>query len=328
MVCSMKRSTMPPHAATTTVVLVAMCTSAVGCGGMTPYNTKDDTEQVVEDAEEPPHIDNCPTLCNAAIGTYAPLGCDISCDIDLGTSVQAGIDVAVVNLLTLLWVDINGNVQTGETCDMVIECPDVSECQILALYCLSNSENEPAYCIDEYLQCQQETACTEVFTECADQAWQAYNDCTGTPAQCATLLDELNQLCSEQYANCLGAGEAPASPPPLPIQTGPGKWDVSRAFLQYHLARLGTLDIETFMMLVSNASGVPIGFELQSIENGGTLDNLGLQDGDVLVAVNDTSVMAFKSDPSVLLGLAIGSGVKLTIKRNGMTRHLRYRFTD
>lgn len=320
----------PSRATAASLSLAATLIGSIGCGGMTPYNTKDDTDEVVDDVdpEDPPHIDNCPTLCNEAMATYAPLGCDVTCDIDLGTTVDAGLSVAVVNLLTLLWVDIDGEVQTGETCDLVVECPDVTPCQVLALSCLTESVNEPAYCIDEYLQCDREATCSEIFNECAVQAWEAYDACTGTPAQCTTLLDELNQLCSEQYDDCLGAGDAPASPPPLPKQTGPLRWDVSKAFLEYHLDRLATLDTETFVMLVPNGDGAPIGFELQSIEGGGTLDQLGLQDGDVVVAVNDSSVMTFKSNPAVLLGLAMGNGVKLTIKRNGMTRALRYHFVD
>jgi S1-C subfamily serine protease len=142
------------------------------------------------------------------------------------------------------------------------------------------------------------------------------------------MLDGLIEMCTEQYDDCLGVGDDPAPLPPLPEMTGPGRFDVPMAFVQYHLGRLDTLDAETFMMLVPNAAGDPVGIELNSIDAGSTLETLGLENGDVVVAVNDTSIMAYKGNPAALLGLVSKAGVKLTIRRNGNKRDLRYHLVN
>lgn len=308
---------------------------STGCpsSGLDPYNTKDDEETLEEvdpprPAEDPPHIENCPTLCAQAMLIYAPLGCDLSCDINLGTTVEAELDVAVINLLTLVWVDAEGSYQTGETCDIAVSCPGLTPCQSLALTCFNDSSNTPEYCMEQYVQCEQESLCSEVFNECASQAWDAYEDCTGTTEECQDLLENLNDMCSEQYADCVDIAEDAAPLPPLPRRTATHQYEVPRAFLKYHLRRLETLALETFTMLMPGPDGTPLGLAVYSIESGDPLALLGIENGDIVTAVNGTPIMSFASKLEVLLEFARGSGIELSIVRKGKARSHRYRWVD
>ncbi len=311
-------------------VLLGLAIAApTGCSnsGLDANNKKGETE-VVDGGTEPEPIENCPDLCADAYDTYAPLGCDVSCDINLGTTVEASFDVLVVTLAAATWFDVELGVETGETCDVVVECPEVTECLSLAMLCLSDSDNAADYCISEYLECDQETMCSDEYANCYDNAWIAYGDCTGTYAQCWTLYDNLAVACSEQYDACLGAGDEPAPPPPLPTTTAAGRINVPMGFIQHHLQRLATLDMETFTMVMPADGTNPGGLALHSIRPGDTLDQLGLEEGDVIVRINNNSIFTFSDAPATLLGFLANDGVEVTIRRGGVRRDLRYRFVD
>lgn len=318
----------PSSRAAALLVGLALAASA-GCSNSSlgAHNKKEDVE-VVDGGTEPQPIEDCPQLCADAFDTYAALGCDVTCDIDLGTTVQGGLDILVVTLAVTSWFDVDLGVETGQTCDMVIDCPEITDCLTLSLLCLDDSDNDADYCISEYLDCTQETMCNDERSDCYDNAWDAYSSCNGTYAECGKLYDRLSMACEIQNESCLGAGDEPAPPPPLPTMTAAGRFDVPMGFVQHHLQRLATLEMETFTMRMPATDTSPAGLALHSIQAGDTLDQLGLIEGDLVVRVNDTSVLAVSENPAVLLNALDDGGVKVTIRRNGIKRDLRYRFVD
>lgn len=323
-----------PHGSFLLVMLVLGVVST-GCpsSGLDPYDKKDEDENHEEvdppaPTQDPPHIENCPTLCAEAMSIYAPLGCDVECDIDLGTTVEAEVDVAIVNLLTLVWVDASGSYVTGETCDLVVRCPEFTPCQSLAITCLNDSSNTPEHCIEQYVECEQEMLCGEIHQDCATKAWEAYEACTDTVEVCQELLRNLNQMCSEEYGECLDVADDIAPLPALPRKTSPGRWDVPRSFLTYHLRRLETLAAETFTMLVPGPDGKPSGLAVFSLEPGDPLVQLGLEEGDIVTAVQGTPISSFASKLTVLLELARKPGVEITLLRKGAAKTFKYRWVD
>lgn len=319
---------------TPTLLAISVLTVvSTGCpsSGLSVYDDKGETTNEVEPprpGETPPPIENCPELCAEAMDIYAQLGCDIDCDLDLGATFSADIDVAVINLLTLFWVDAEGDYTAGQTCDLVVRCPQMTPCQMLAIQCLNDSSNSADHCIDEYVQCEQETACMDIYNECTSNAWDAYEDCKASTDECLQLLDDMNQICNEQYAECLDIVHNAAPMPPLPRQTAATQWDVPRPFLRYHLQRLDKLAAETFTMLMPGPDGKPLGLAVHSLERDDALVQLGLQEGDIVAAVQGTPVVAFASKLSVLLELVRQPGAEITIVRKGVARKHRYRWVD
>lgn len=312
-----------------TLLLGLSLAASVGCSNSSlDANNKGDDPEIIEGGTEPQPIEDCPDQCADAFDTYAPLGCDVSCDINLGTTVEADWNVLVVTLGVSTWFDLELGVETGETCDVVIECPEMTDCLTLALLCVGDSDNAADYCMSEYLECDHETMCNDQYNECGENAYSAYASCTGTPEECWTIYDNFSTACIEQYDACLGVGDEPAPPPPLPTMTSAGRFDVPKPFIHHHLERLATLEMQTFTMRMPASDAGPAGLALHSIQPGDTLDQLGLEEGDVIVRINDTSIMNFSNNPAALLGVLDNGGVKITIRRNGVKRDLRYRFVD
>ncbi|MBC8067976.1 MAG: serine protease [Deltaproteobacteria bacterium] len=275
-------------------------------------------------------MEECPSLCLAAQSDLAPLGCDVQCDVDLGTSFVGDVSVTVFPLLT---VGAAGDFQTGASCDVVVACDDMDTCRYFAMGCMTDSSNEVEHCVDEYLQCSLEETCLGQFMECNDVAYSAAYACedAGEP-DCSALLDEYLAVCNCAYDDCVGSmsehcEDGEATPPvPLPLKTGPTQWKVSRAFIQRQLDRGAALRTETFLAVMPNAAGVPTGLSLRSIVPGDALHQLGLRDGDILLTVGGQAIVDLIAAPAGLLDLVDAPKVKITLRRGGAARQHEYTF--
>jgi hypothetical protein len=308
----------------------------LGCpeSGLDAYNKGDEPYEgdTPDEPSGPPQIllDECPTLCAQAYIDLAPLGCSVTCDVDLGTSYEGNASVTVLSLLT---VEGDGEFQSGGSCDVVVDCEDIDDCRYLTLSCMDDSSNEISHCMDEYLQCRLEETCQELLVECADVAESANAACIDAGnSDCAEVFAEYLDVCNCAYDDCVGTMseqcEEGAAPPPVPppLKTGPTQWRVSRMFIQRQLNRLAGLQTETFLMVMPNAGGVPTGLSLRSIAAGDALHQLGLRDGDILLAVGNHPVVELIASPLPLLDLVDAPQVRLTLLRNGATRHHEYLF--
>lgn len=317
-------------------LLVLACTIAGGCGGMDRYNDKDEPITDPADAEgEPPQIlvDECPSLCAIAYDDLAPLGCNVDCAIDLGLTFDGEAGVSV--LFSLLTVEADGEFQTGGSCDVAVTCEDLSPCAGLALECLEDSNNDAGYCIDEFQQCDAEQHCQDIHEACLEVAEATNQACIddGTPLdECVEIYEAYVTVCECDYQSCLGAPEDPdceESPPPvppLPLTTGPGRWDVPRSFLHHHLDRVGVLQTSFFTTVVPDATGTARGVRLRSIEPGDPAHVLGLRDGDVVLELDGRHILDFVDQPLALLGVLDKPNTTAVVRRAGVNRTLRYRF--
>lgn len=334
----MKRTLLTSPRLTTTTTLAFLGFGSLGCpnSGLDAYN-KDDPEVVEDGGAEgdsgvPPEFppigaEDCADACVTAQLLYSQIGigCTVECDINLGTSYEGVANATIITLLASGWFDVDGEFHTGETCDIVPYCPEPTPCQSIALSCLADASSEPETCMSEYLACAAAELCQTDYDDCTDVILDEYDDCTDPPDDCLATFEAGNEACLLQYEGCLGVS-APAPLPPPPQMTAPGRYDVPMGFIAFHLQRLELVDGETFAMVMPNAQGVPSSLRLEDIQSAEVLALLGLVSGDRVLAVNDVPVLTFVDHPTLLLPIINGPGVKLTIRRNGTNRELRYRF--
>jgi hypothetical protein len=316
---------------------ILACSLLAGCGssGLAAYNVpKDEPITDPEEAEgDPPEIllDECPTLCAIAQTELADMGCNVDCDVGLGLTYDGSAEVSV--LFSLLTVEADGELQNGGSCDVVVDCSDVSPCTLLAFECLETSNNTVEHCMNEFEECDDEQHCQDIHTQCLIDGELVLQDCMDDPEytleECADIYENWLKICQCDYDDCMGVENPDCEeepPPPMPLVTAPGERNVSMRFIEHHLGRLLAIEGEILVMVVPGMDGLPRGVQLRSVEQGDALHLLGLRDGDVVLEVNGSSVLDHLDDPTQLLALLDGPGVVLGIRRNGVNRQLRYRF--
>lgn len=107
-------------------------------------------------------------------------------------------------------------------------------------------------------------------------------------------------------------------------QTAEGQFVVDRDAVQESIASPKRIMTDARLLPKTGPDGSQIGFVIKEIKPGGVYENLGLQDGDILMAVNglklsspETALQAF----SALQGM---SNIQLDIERDGARSTLRY----
>ena len=312
------------------------CSLVVGCGGMDRYNEdKDEPITDPEDAEGAPPtilVEECPTLCEIAETDLAPLNCDVECNIDLGLTYSGNASIDL--LFSLLTVEADGEFQNGGSCDVVVECDDVSSCTALALECMDESNNDSGYCMEEYAECDAEQHCQDTHVECTAVAGATLEACLNDPQytleDCTNAYNDLLDICQCDYDDCLGAPEDPECgeqpPQAMPLLTAPGQRDVSRRFIHHHLDRVVALDTEIFAMVVPDGTGHARGVRLRSVAPGDAAHALGLRDGDTVLSLNGQPVLGYVDAPATLFPILDQAGTTVVVRRNGANQTLRYRF--
>ena len=318
-----------------------------GCGGMDKLNDlnengiPDDEEQLSDEDDGSDEeswdgvslVEECPGLCAAAIAEMGDTpGCELSCDIDILPSFEG---VAVTNVAVLLTVGAAGEFEAGQSCQLVTMCE--TPCGEMLGDCMEAVPQPPdpgllGLCTEEYRECLIEEDCFASRVTCEEGASAILDACidAGDPLEeCAAVFEEAMCMCGTIYNTCVGTNEE-ACPdeqalalvsPPLP--TGPGRFRVTRAFIDRQLERLTAMSTEIFVLPVFNASDRPVGFELRSIRSDDPIYALGLRNRDVVLAVNEKSVVQGRVAED-LLSLYKASQVRLTIRRGTATRQLTY----
>jgi hypothetical protein len=326
---------------------MAICAAlSAGCGGMDKLNDlndngiPDDQEQLEDedDDTDEEHVDvavveECPQLCAAAIVEMgdAP-GCTIDCGVDILASFEG---VAGVNVAILLSAGAAGDFEAGQSCDLVTVCE--TACGQMLGDCMDALPQPPdpvllGLCTGEYRECLIEENCFISRMECESDASILMQACidAGDPIEdCQEILEDAMCACGTIYNACVGS-DAEACPedealaliaPPMP--TGPGRFRVTRGFIDRELDRLTAMSTEIFVMPAFDHNDKPVGFELRSIRNDDSIYALGLRNRDVLIAINDKPLVKVGAVEN-LLNLYKASQLRLTIRRSGLTRQLTY----
>src|SRR5262245_37609374 len=238
-----RRSTTMTSFKTRTVLLGFMAaTSACTNSGLKDYND--------------PSVDNCNELCAQAQANLSPGGCYVDCDIGIAADYDGQANVLLFNLADI-WADVD--VDGGGTCDLVVSCGGESNCLAALDMAMADSGGDTAAAMQAYTDCLAalEPPCDQPFQDCTDMAEQVYDDCIaagGTVAYCDCVMQAHNDSCQCQYDSCVSGEDAaclpddcddPAARVRPPVQTGPGRFTISKRFIDAQMERSSALATET-----------------------------------------------------------------------------------
>lgn len=270
----------------------------------------------------------CEDMCLSVEQDPVPSGCTRSCGPNIGSGATIDDDTAVTSLGTV----------PGGTCDQIVDCPGATDsCHQDYIDCTQNGESG---CEEHYDNCICTLHCESDLEQCNEDAEQARQTCISRGfTDCDVIYDDtVNNYCPCVYDICL-LGDAPecASPvnpacgkaqlvsqPPPPAQTGVGQWTVHRTFINYQIARSGSLTVETDAWPVVNAAHHWVAVQVGSVASHEALYLMGLRSGDVLVSLNGISFVSGITNPAPLLALRNANTLALVLRRNGATRTFTY----
>ena len=206
---------------------------------------------------------------------------------------------------------------------LVVECP-AGECYDEYVECLGDT-GDPLLCEDRYDDCVLDNQCSDDREPCEVEAQEEYEACAGDfcweEYRAAWLLCE----CEEEV--CLTGEERYCEdqfgPPPLPV--APGRFTVSRRFVDGVLLRGGRLLVENRAWLVQGPG--PDGYRgvrLGSIDVGGPMAHLGVKSGDLVRSVNGVHVAELLRDPEAIVALRDRDTIIIGLRRSGKDLQLRY----
>lgn len=326
---------------------MAICAAlSAGCGGMDKLNDlddngvpddqeeqDDDVDEVEDDDFDYAVVEQCPQLCAAAIDEMGAIpGCTIECGVDIFPGFEG---VAGANVAVLISAVVAGDFEAGQSCDLVTVCE--TPCGLMLGDCMDALPDPPTpellgLCTSEYRECLVEEDCYASRAECESDASDLLQACidSGEPLEdCEAIFEDAMCMCGTIYNACVGT-DAEACPPEEalaliapPMPTGPGRFRVTRGFIDHELERLTAMSTEIFVLPVFDRNDKPVGFELRSIRNDDPIYALGLRNRDVLIAINDKSIVQGRVAED-LLDLYKASQLRLTIRRAGTTRQLSY----
>ena len=117
--------------------------------------------------------------------------------------------------------------------------------------------------------------------------------------------------------------------PPLPTQTAPLHFTVSRRLIDYELGRAMGLYRETVLIPLHNKQTEAWkGMRVRSIAPGDVLYRAGLRDGDILISANGRAIVDPHAAFSSWLPLRNAPEIRLDIRRQGQNRTLIYTLTN
>lgn len=107
-------------------------------------------------------------------------------------------------------------------------------------------------------------------------------------------------------------------------ETGPNRYAINRKQLQDALRNPAQLFTQVRAMPISVGPGRQAGFNLSEIEPGSVFDDMGLQDGDLVTAVNGQPIISPAQAITMLGGLQTMPSVDLNIIRDSRPVRLHY----
>jgi len=285
-------------------------------------------------------VDNCNELCAEAQANLAPDGCYVDCDIGIAADYDGQANLLFFNLADIaLGVDVDG----GGTCDLVVGCGGEADCLAALDKAMKDSSGDTAEAMKAYDDCvitAQEGVCGRQFDDCTDMGPQVYQDCLDAGsdvAYCDCLMQAHNDSCLCEYDACVVQDEDPECLPPEeacddpearimpPVQTGPGRFTVSRRFIDQQMARGQALAIETGVWPVRDVVTKEWrGVRLREVDGSNVLHQIGLRSDDILLRANGLSVLKAYTQPAALLQLRSAAQIQLVLERNGQNRQLVY----
>jgi hypothetical protein len=323
------------------VLLSSACNS-----GLDAYN-KDEDDGVDEedqgDVGEVPVVDaeECATLCALAIDSAdSALGCETTCGVDVWPDFSG---VAGAYVTVLAGGGAAGQLDGGESCDLVSVCPDQGPCVESYGLCLEAAYNpeQVEYCAEEYAECASEELCYDAYELCQADVDAMLEEClnSGTPIEtCEEMWEEASSHCicllnaceqESDASECDDPEEEQPPPLPMPQQTGPRSFRIPRELLDAHLQRLHQLDTQIMLVPVRDAkTGDVAGLRLRSVEPGDPLFSIGLRNDDVLLAANGMPVLDLVTDLERLQQMHSASQITLKIRRRGIVQQLTYQLVD
>jgi hypothetical protein len=283
------------------------------------------------------YSERCSEICDEQTDEPIPTGCIWQgCGVNAGNNPTA--DQRVIDL------DAPGPSGTCEglllcTCEGLSWCPP-EECFDGFLDC-AGSNNSVTGCYENgYESCLVEIDCQEDKAQCEEEAAIARDECKeNSPTAegdegCEQFYDNFAlPACQCVYEECLVGDEDHDNcfalpllppPPPLPLQTGPQRWTVSRVFIDRQLDRLGAARAETLAWPLRAPTGQWQGLRLRSVDADEPLYALGVRNNDLLVTVNGVPIKQALENPDQLLALRNANVVFVVIRRAGVLRQHRY----
>lgn len=107
-------------------------------------------------------------------------------------------------------------------------------------------------------------------------------------------------------------------------QVGDAAWTVGRAEFDGYLKNLEGLSREARMLIHRGVDGQPDGYRVSAIRRGGLFRALGLENGDVLHAINEEPVSSVEQAMKVYELLQEATNVRLDLSRSGERLSLEY----
>ncbi len=123
-----------------------------------------------------------------------------------------------------------------------------------------------------------------------------------------------------------GAQEGPSSAPDkhsAVTKTGTAEWVIDQRALNSVLSDIGKV-LTDARLLPYSEGGKVAGFRISEIKPGGIFGLMGLQNGDILLRINDYEVDSPEKGVKLLSGLRGESSVSMDIRRDGKPKRLNY----
>ena len=120
----------------------------------------------------------------------------------------------------------------------------------------------------------------------------------------------------------------PSQPPSSPeraVRTSTGTITVNKSDIGPELKDMGTL-LRQAQVRPYFSGGIPDGFMVSNIQQGGIYQKMGLIDGDILQGINDRKMQSADDMVELYNTLKSGSGLTMRIKRQGKEEILNYDF--
>lgn len=283
------------------------------------------SEYAIVSKDAPPDplaAEECAELCNAAPSETA-LGCDVDCRVDAGRDHHGEVGAVILSM--------SYDSQGAVSCDLVVTCPDPTECQLLYQTCLADSTDAES-CAWIAEMCLLVDVCQPTLDQCYINADQWRDECEARgDDDCQLTWHADRHTCDCSFDDCTNvespecAATAQALIAPPPQQTGPSRWRVSRRAIDAEVGRLNRLQAQTLAWPSANGARTQWrGVRLGRVDAGTALHAVGLRSNDLLRRVNGLSVTAVFRDVSTLNQLRQASTLLLEIERQGTARTLRY----